>query len=145
MVEHLWDSIASDESVASFIKNSEDDCSGQVNLSGFPQSIPQHIEVPPNIEIKTRGKPGELEKPVAKPERVVPANPAQHEKPVTRPERVTPPKPAEAEKPVAKPERAAPAKPAEKGVDKLKKVEKPNLQPKKANHRTKQDPENLKR
>ena len=58
-------------------------------------------------EIKTRGKPGEPEKPVAQPERVVPAKPGQPEKPVAQPERVVP------------------AKPAEKGVDKSKKGEKP--------------------
>jgi len=63
-------------------------------------------------EIKTTGKPGQQEKPVAKPERVVPAKPAPPEKPVAKPERVVPAKPALPEKPVAKPERVVPAKPA---------------------------------
>jgi hypothetical protein len=59
-------------------------------------------------EIKTSGKPGQQEKPgqPAGPERVSPAKPSQQEK-------------------VVRPERVAPAKPAEKGVDKSKKVEKP--------------------
>jgi hypothetical protein len=58
-------------------------------------------------EIKTSGKPGQQEKPVARPERVVPEKPVEREKPVARPERVMP------------------TRPAEKGVDKSKKVEKP--------------------
>ena len=60
-------------------------------------------------EIKTSGKLGQQEKPgqVGKPERVGPAKPAQPGQPAARPERV------------------APAKPADKGVDKSKKVEKP--------------------
>jgi hypothetical protein len=57
-------------------------------------------------EIKTLGKPGQQDKPVARPERVVPEKPVEREKPVARPERVMP------------------TKPAEKGVDKSK-VEKP--------------------
>jgi len=64
-------------------------------------------------EIKTRGKPGQPEKPAAKPERVAPPKPSQQEKP------------GKPEQPAARPERVAPAKPAEKGVDKSKKVEKP--------------------
>ena len=64
-------------------------------------------------EIKTRGKPGEQEKPVAQPERVVPAKPVQQEKPVARPERVVPAKPVPQEKPVARPERVVPAKPVQ--------------------------------
>jgi len=65
-------------------------------------------------EIKTGAKSSEIEKPVAKPERVAPPKQVEKEKPVTKPERVVPPKPVEKEKPVAKPERVAPPKPVEK-------------------------------
>ena len=68
-------------------------------------------------EIKTRGKPSQQEKP---------GQPA-------RPERVSPAKPGQPEQPAARPERAAPAKPAEKGVDKSKKVEKPDSTTKEGN------------
>ena len=74
-------------------------------------------------EIKTSGKPAPQEKPAAKPERVVPAKPAPQEKPVTKPERV------------------APAKPAEKGVDKSKKVEKPESATKESKPQEKAGPE----
>jgi hypothetical protein len=72
-------------------------------------------------EIKTRGKPGQLEKPAqrgqpaVKPERVIPAKPAQP----TAPESVRPAKPGQPEKPAqrgqpaVKPERVIPAKPAQ--------------------------------
>jgi hypothetical protein len=54
----------------------------------------------PQKEIKGRGKPGEPEKPVAQPERVVPVKPSQPEKPAAKPERVVPVKPSQPEKPV---------------------------------------------
>jgi hypothetical protein len=78
----------------------------------------------PQREIKTREKPGEPEKPVAKPERVVPAKPAPQEKPVAKPERVVPEKRTPPEKPVAKPERVVPEKavPPEKPVAKPERV-----------------------
>jgi len=60
-------------------------------------------------EIRTRTKSGELEKPAAKPERVVPPpKPRELERPTTKPEGVAPPKPRELEKPVTKPERVMP-------------------------------------
>jgi len=66
-------------------------------------------------EIKTSGKPGQQEKPAAKPERVAPPKPSQQEKP------------GKPEQPSGGRERMMPAKPAEKGVDKSKKVEKPEF------------------
>ena len=75
-------------------------------------------------EIKTGGKrvqpagpqqviPAQPEKPVAKPERVMPVKPSQQEKPAqpARPERVIPEIPAQPEAPAARPERVTPVKP----------------------------------
>ena len=78
----------------------------------------------PQREIKTRAKPGEPEKPVAQPERVVPAKPVPQEKPVAKPERVVPEKAVPQEKPATKPERVVPAKPVppEKPVAKPERV-----------------------
>jgi len=72
-------------------------------------------------EIKTLGKPGRQDKPVARPERVVPEKPVEREKPVARPERVMP------------------TKPAEKGVDKSK-VEKPESATKEGKPQEKVEP-----
>jgi hypothetical protein len=66
-------------------------------------------------EIKTSGKPGQQEKPGARPERVAPARPSQQEKPgqPAVPERVSPAKPAQPAQPAARPERVAPARPSQ--------------------------------
>jgi hypothetical protein len=78
----------------------------------------------PQREIKPRAKPGEQEKPVARPERVVPEKAGPPEKPVTRPERVVPAKPTPPEKPVTRPERVVPEKavPPEKPVTRPERV-----------------------
>jgi hypothetical protein len=62
-------------------------------------------------EIKTRGKPGEQENAVAKPESLVPGKPGRQEQP------------GKPERPSAERQRPMPAKPAEKDMDKSKKVE----------------------
>ncbi len=75
----------------------------------------------PQREIKTRGKPSELGKPGAQPERGMPAKP-ELEKPAGRPERKVSPKPEQEKpgqpgQPAVKPERVVPTKPeAEKPV-----------------------------
>jgi hypothetical protein len=83
-------------------------------------------------EIKTSGKPGQPEKPAAKPERVVPPKPSQQEKP------------GKPEQPSAGREPVMPTKPAEKGVDKSKKVEKTESVTKESKPQEKAGPGKLK-
>jgi hypothetical protein len=66
-------------------------------------------------EIKASGKPGQQEKPAARPERVTPARSGQQEQPgqPAGPARVIPAKPAQPERPAARPERVAPARPGQ--------------------------------